>query len=311
MRFLIALLLLATPVAAAENIIIVLDTSGSMSNYMQTAKKNRIVVAQDALVEVLSDLPESTNVGIVTFNGWIYKLGPVDQAKMQRAIRNVQVGGGTPLYEYTKGAATELLKARANNQNVGVYKLLVVTDGIAGDEELNTDQRDQDNNISTPGVLTDIINRGITVDAIGLDMQQDHPLSTQINGRYMRGDDQRSLTQAVKKLVGETSFDDPNTAKSSAEFLKILDEEFSDEFATAVLASVSALENQPIGEDPPKPVTVGEDAPQPPVESEIPDISKQAQSGDPADDGSVFFWIVATIFGVIIIMFFVSMLARY
>ena len=297
----LAMMLLAAPVAAEENIIIVLDTSGSMADYMRTAGKTRMAVAQESLVTVLSELPATTNVGILTFNGWIYKLGPVDKAKLTRAIKSTRPSGGTPLYEFTKGAADELLKARNKSQNVGHYKLLVVTDGAAGDDDLNRDERDGDGDVTRPGVLTDIIGRGITVDAIGLDMTGDHALATQINGRYVNGNDPASLTQAVRKAVAEISFDDVQGDKSN-DFLKVLDKEFSDEFATAVLQGMASLENQPIGEEPPKTVIVQPDASNPVQQASIPDISDQAQSGEPAEESGFLFWagmVVLGFFGVV------------
>ena len=82
--------------------------------------------------------------------------------------------------------------------------MLVVSDGQANDDdddELLNDDRRLENGEIRPGVLKNIINAGIVVDAIGVAMKDDHPLATQINGEYRRGDDLISLTDALDKSV--------------------------------------------------------------------------------------------------------------
>lgn len=253
MRFLtsmLVILLASSTVLADDNIVVVVDTSGSMETYMREAKATRIEVAKEALTEVLLQLPESTNVGVITFNGWIYPIGKVDKEKLKQAIANMPTGGGTPLYEFMKGGATELLRTRKSFHNNGSYKLLVVTDGEAGDDHLNRDEKDREGNIEKPGVLTDILARGLTVDAIGLDMKGDHGLATKINGRYMRGDDKASLKAALQRATAEASISDPNDAQAAEEFFAIF-KGMSDEFAAGVLKTIGDSQNHPIGELPP------------------------------------------------------------
>lgn len=234
---------------ADDHVVIVFDTSGSMADNMQvgSVKKSRISVAQTALIEVLSQLPDSTKVGILTFNGWIYDLGPVDREKMKAAVLKTKPSGGTPLYQFMRDGATRLLKERQANNNVGSYKLLVVTDGIAGDAGLNTDGRFRDGSVK-PGVLRDIISRVITVDAIGLDMVKKHPLSAEINGKYMRGDDPKSLASALKNSVAEVGFGSTKDASEDA-FKEI--SELPDSFVNAALKGLTTFHNHPIGEKPP------------------------------------------------------------
>jgi hypothetical protein len=249
MRFfaaILALTLLTGTVGADDSIVIVLDTSGSMGDYMRSAKKSRMEVAQDALIEVLSKVPDTTKIGILSFEGWIYKLGPVDRAKLEQAIRSTEPGGGTPLYEYIRAGGTQLLDERGKQLNVGAYKLLVVTDGEAGDDRLNDPDRFSD---GTPklGVLDDIMSRNITVDAIGLDMDGDHSLATKINGSYMRGDDAASLVEAVSKAVAEVGFGDDQNAGADA-FAEIA--EIPDDAVMAVLKGLTTFPNHPVGEKP-------------------------------------------------------------
>jgi Mg-chelatase subunit ChlD len=98
----IILFCLTSPSFADDNIVVVFDTSGSMAENMRTVKQSRMKTAQDALVSVLTQVPPTTKVGIITFNGWIYDLQPVDRAKLEEAIRGTSPSGGTPLYGFIK-----------------------------------------------------------------------------------------------------------------------------------------------------------------------------------------------------------------
>jgi Mg-chelatase subunit ChlD len=300
------LMLFSVTAVAEDHIVIVLDTSGSMADYMRPARKTRMEVAQDALVEVLGDLPYTTNIGILTFDGWAYDLGIIgkSEGKIIEAIRSTRPSGGTPLYENAAKAADALLKERENNQNVGFYKLLIVTDGAAGDDRLNNDVRDDKGDITEPGVLKDIIARGITVDAIGLDMDSDHDLATKINGTYFNGNNAESLTKAVKKSVAEISFSDAKN-NDSGEFLKVLEEDFSDEFAEAVLIGLSSLENQPIGEKAPEPVVFKENSSSGLQGTVVHEEGSDAQEDDPL--GVLF----TALGGVVIVLFMGGMLAYH
>jgi hypothetical protein len=304
MRYLAALmlaLLLTVTAQAQQTIVIQLDTSGSMSDYMRSAQKSRMEVAQDALIEVLSKVPDGTKVGILTFDGWIYDIQPVNRAALEQAIRNTRPGGGTPLYEYVQAAGTQLLAEREKQLNIGTYKLLVITDGAAGDDHLNRDGQWSDGTVK-PGVLKDIMSRNITVDAIGLDMSGDHALATQINGSYMRGDDPNSLVEAVSQAVAEVPMDDP---QASDEAFKEIGE-LPDEFVGMAIKGLTKFSNHPIGERPPVPV-VAEDGSV--VRDENGDIMYQP---DPVEEVSSFpgwlGWVCGGIFVVICIIGLLSVL---
>lgn len=257
MKYLTTLLLvlcLSATTLADDNIIIVFDTSGSMGEYMRSAQKSRMEVAQEALFEVLSQVPDTTKIGILSFGGWVYRIGPVDRVKLEQSIRNMRTGGGTPLYEYVRAGGTALLKYRESQLNSGNYKLLVVTDGVAGDDYLNENDTFPDGSVRL-GVIDDIISRNVTIDAIGLDMQGDHALATQINGSYMRGDDPASLVEAVSKAVAEVSFDDDQDAGADA-FQDIA--VFPDDMVMPIIKGLTTFSNHPIGEKPPVPVVVND-----------------------------------------------------
>lgn len=298
MRFIAALLAIlgmAVPAFADDNIVIVFDTSGSMGEYMRSAGKTRMVVAQDALVNVLSKVPPTTKVGVVTFEGWIYDLQPVDRASLEAAIRKTRPGGGTPLYQWIKVGADRLLQERAKNLNVGYYKLLVVTDGEAQDGNLNDDGKFGDGSLK-PGYLKDIVNRGVVVDAIGLEMKGGHSLRTQINGQYMAGDDPNSIERSLTKAVAEVGFGGDGGV--SVEAFDTINQ-FPEQFVKASLTGLTSFQNQPIGELPPITV-VNEDG----TTAQVPNPANgpaQAAAG-----GMGWGWWVLIVLGVIVLVFIIG-----
>ncbi|MFH1999336.1 MAG: VWA domain-containing protein, partial [Planctomycetota bacterium] len=155
-----------------NNVVIVLDASGSMQEKMSGTSVCKMDAAKDALKEVLKQVPEATQIGLLVFcknlgaNEWIYPLGPRVDSKLIRAIDLPQPGGGTPLGEYMKKGADRLLEQRRMQHGYGTYKLLVVTDGEAQDQN------------AVDLYVPEVMARGITVDVIGVDMQTTHTLAT-------------------------------------------------------------------------------------------------------------------------------------
>src|SRR5688572_27143008 len=67
---------------AADNVVIVLDSSGSMSKPLPGAGTDKMSAAKAALKQVLSTVPRETRIGLLVFSArgitddWIYPLGP-------------------------------------------------------------------------------------------------------------------------------------------------------------------------------------------------------------------------------------------
>ncbi len=185
---------------------------------------------------MLEQLPPDAQVGVLVLNGrqrmgeWIIPLGPLQPERLEQAIRRIQASGGTPLGQFMKVAADALLKLRAQ-QRYGNYRLLIVTDGEAGDRQL------------VEGYLPQIQARGITVDVIGVDMQRDHSLKNQVTS-YRRADDPRSLQQAIQESLAESSLDSQDAdEQSDFELLAAL----PDEIALASIQQLCEANNEPIG----------------------------------------------------------------
>ena len=250
MRYLFAIitaLVVTGALRADDNIVVVFDTSGSMGERMRGINKTRMIVAKEALTGVLANVPSGTKVGLLTFEGWQYDLAPVDKDKMTEAIQKCGPGGGTPLYEFIRRGADRLLTERQKQGNVGLYKLVVVTDGEAGDSIMNNDGKFSNGNFK-PGVLKDIMSRGIIVDAIGLEMKTDHSLKTQINGAYMKGDNPESITSSLKKAVAEIG-SGKDGAISEEAFKEIA--ELPEGFVKASIEGLTEYRNYPVGSEPP------------------------------------------------------------
>ena len=209
-----------------------------MGENMRATHQQKITAAQDALISALSKVSIDTNIGVLTFNGWLYHPALLDKPQLEASIKSTYPSGGTPLWSYMQAAATELLKIRQANGNVGFYKILVVTDGQAQDQYLADDSSEK------IGYLSDILRRGITVDCIGVMMGNDHYLATRINGSYMRADNPESLKNAVAKSVAEIGFSGKDVEEECFATVQAL----PDNFVKTVIHGLSRYENQAIGE---------------------------------------------------------------
>jgi hypothetical protein len=224
-----------------DNIIIVLDASGSMRQTMRGSNQSRMEAAKLALRTVLKDVPANTNVGLLVFSGnlrndWVYPLGPVDPQRLNQAIGRPQPAGGTPLGAYLKKGADALLKQRRQQQGFGTYRLLVVTDGEATDPEL------------VEAYLPDVMSRGLTVDVIGVDMAQQHALATRVHS-YRRADNPEQLVTAVSDVLAEVGGGD--SGQASQEDFEVI-APLPDTLAAEMLAALARpAGDHPIGEAPP------------------------------------------------------------
>ena len=239
---LLALTLLASPLASAQdsephdNVVIILDASGSMKEPMPGAAGSKMDAAKDALSSVLATLPENTHVGLLVFSqrstGWAYDLGPRDEVRLKSAVQQAQPSGGTPLGEYIKLGADRLLEERKVEHSYGTYRLLVVTDGQASDERLM--------DLYAP-IVTE---RGLGFDVIGVAMKGDHKLKRYADS-YRSADNAESLVKAVTEVFAEVGANvDTSTQAEVYETVQ----EIPHELAMAMLEALSSPGgNSPLG----------------------------------------------------------------
>jgi len=224
-----------------DNVVIVLDASGSMTGIMQGVPTTRMQAAKQALMRVVDKLPESTNVGLLVFssanlsNDWAYPLGPVNRPALRAAVQFPEPSGHTPLGAYLKKGADALLEQRKKQRGYGTYRLLMVTDGEANDPEL------------VAAYLPDVLARGITLDVIGVDMAADHSMATRAHS-YRGANDPEALARAVNEVFAEVGGDRQGNADEESFALL---EGLSPEVGAAMLEALTTTGNAPIGENPP------------------------------------------------------------
>ncbi|MEO0530404.1 MAG: vWA domain-containing protein [Planctomycetota bacterium] len=254
---LFAALAFAATVSAGDdlNVVVILDNSGSMTARMPGGD-TRIAAAKRSLQTVLDKTPATARVGVVLLNPprigepWLVPLGPIDPEPVRQAVRGIVAGGPTPLGAAMKTAADALLGLR-DQQRYGSYKLLIVSDGEANDRRL------------VERYLPEAQARGLLIDVIGVAMAQQHSLATRAN-TYRNAADPASLEQAISAVVlGESATDSGDAGESDFEVLEPLPAEL----ATASLAALTSLANEPIGQQnfqaPPGPPGPPTPAPQP------------------------------------------------
>lgn len=201
---------------ATDHAVIVLDDSGSMNESMRGPGGRKMDAAKRALVKVIEQIPERTQVGILLLNGarasnhWLVPLGPLDRRVATAKVNSIVANGGTPLGEAMRLAADELLRARSKSV-YGTYRLIVVTDGEA------TDKRALDQ------YLPDLLSRGLVVDAIGVNMDQNHSLATRVHS-YRRADDEASLRNAIVEILAENNGRDSGSSDADFELLNALND---------------------------------------------------------------------------------------
>jgi len=256
-----------------DNVVIVIDDSGSMNDKMKGTRIEKMDLAKTAIIQVLDQIPEGTNVGIVTFNnGLIYELSPINMDVLTNTINGIKTGGGTPLGEYMKIGADILMLQRESQFGYGSYRLLVVTDGRANDEnDMNR-------------YSSEIVARGIVLDAIGVDMASDHSLSVSATS-YRKANDPDSLRQAVTEVFAEVGGVGENAVSMDEAFAEL--QGFPENAAAALLGAFRSTGNHPIGTTPP--------APQSSTESPNQTIAPVATSSVP----------LGVLIGVFLVVFFV------
>lgn len=270
-----------------DNVVIVLDASGSMNERMHDSPVTRMDAAKEALQAVIGRVPDNTQVGLVVFsasnlrNDWTYDLQSVNKAELSKAIELPRPGGATPLGQYLKVGADRLLKQREAQRGYGTFRLLVVTDGIASDP------------ILVERYLPDVLARGILVDVIGVDMKQNHPLATRVRS-YRKANDPESLVKAVTSALSEVSSRGPQDAAGQEEFELVA--AFHPELASAALEALTTSGNHPIGEAAPIRHAAHEE--QAPVPQPLPPVA-----GDPAPRGGFGKYVMIFLGFVLALMF--------
>ncbi len=222
---------------AVDNIVVILDASGSMAEMMPGSNKRKMEVAKEALLNVMEQVEPKTHVGLLVFSGnnkksdWVYPLGPLDKSTFSKDLMRLGPDGGTPLGEYIRIGADRLLEKRTEQHGYGTYRLLIVTDGQASDSG------------KVQQFTPDALSRGIVIDVIGVAMDGDHALATRVHN-YRRANDAEALREAIMESVAEigSAVDDTATDDESFELIAAL----PDNMAEGLLTALTTSNNEPI-----------------------------------------------------------------
>lgn len=238
----------ATSAVYHDNVVMVVDASGSMGDRWSGTNNRKMDIAKQAMKTVLSQVDEKTQIGIVQFGSgadWIYPLGPLNYETITQAIDSIETGGGTPLGTYIKKGADALILQRQKQFGYGSYRLLIVTDGQASGSG-----EERKMNEYTP----EIIARGINVDVIGVDMGKEHALARIVGDNYRAADNPAALTKAITEVFAEVS----RTGDGGKEDFELL-EGLDPALAKDMIGALARPQNHPIGTKPkPKPKPKGD-----------------------------------------------------
>ncbi|MFQ5631460.1 MAG: VWA domain-containing protein, partial [bacterium] len=115
-----------------SNLLLILDASGSM--WGQIEGKNKIMIARQVLKDLLGELPEQTNIGLVAYGHrskgdcedieTVTPLGPVDKAALSQQIDALNPKGKTPI----TGAIQKAFEAVRSQEDATT--IILVSDGL-------------------------------------------------------------------------------------------------------------------------------------------------------------------------------------
>lgn len=175
----------------SSNAIIVFDGSGSMAG-------EPIGQAKRAVTAFVDSAPDDLNIGLVVFDAarttgsQVVPLGrgAEQRERLSQEIGNIVAGGGTPLGSAIQTGADALISQFQKQLRYGDIRLIVVTDGIAGDRRMFNES------IKFAGVYH------VPIYTIGFRIKSDHPLR-QFSEAYFTANDEEELLDAMEETLAE------------------------------------------------------------------------------------------------------------
>ena len=182
----------------ARNFYFIIDGSGSMNGDDCGGRfRSRVAGAKWAVEEFLRGVPDDFNIGLYLFDDKgtreVVELGTRNRAEFLEAVRNIDAGGGTPLAESIEIGVDKLIERFKKQLGYGEYRLIVVTDGEAGD---------------IPRAARYAVSCNIPIYTIGLCMDSNHELS-RFSVSYQGAGTSEELAMALKQTVAESETFDP------------------------------------------------------------------------------------------------------
>lgn len=184
-----------------KNYVLILDGSGSMSKSQCSGNLSKNKVAQQAVIEWASLIPDDANLGLVVFDhsGFSIRLplGLNNREQFREEVGKVVPDYKTPLARALDTAYSMLTEQGRKQLGYGEYTVVVVTDGAADD--IQALER------SVNMVLT---NSPVMIYTIGFCIANDHSLNRQGRTVYRAANNPAELRQGLQDVLAESeSFD--------------------------------------------------------------------------------------------------------
>jgi hypothetical protein len=194
-------------ISLARNFYVVFDGSGSMRDRPDRdcggsrVFPTKLEGAKWAVREFMKKVPPDVNLGLYVFDDRhrrkddreVVSLAAGNHDAFLQAVEEIEAGGGTPLAEAIRFGSEALARQRQKQLEYGEFRLIVVTDGKAE---------------GIPKAAEYATARGVPIYAIGLCVEEDHPLR-QHAVSYRAADDFEELAEALEATMAEAESYDP------------------------------------------------------------------------------------------------------
>ena len=196
----------------AKNYFLVLDDSGSMNDKDCADNKRKIDAAKIALAKFANLVPESANLGLMSFDDRKYTewvpLGVNDKRHKElfaSSLKPIEPVDGTPLHNAVAKGFNALEKQAQKQLGYGEYHFVIITDGQA-------------NSGQEPEKAVDFIlnNTPIVIHTIGFCIGTDNSLNQPGRTIYATATNPQELSQGLQDVLAESaSFSDIGDFKQS------------------------------------------------------------------------------------------------
>lgn len=179
------------------NYYIILDGSGSMEGSQCAEGSSKMAVAKTAITQFSQKIPAEANVALYSFDGRgrgeLFSLSTENKALFYTKIKEIVPGAGTPLASAIKDAYRLLTKQATRQLGYGEYHLVIVTDGIASNNE---DPRQ---------ILSTLLTESpIMIHSIGFCLDNTHALNQEGLTTYTAADNADELNQGLQAVLSES-----------------------------------------------------------------------------------------------------------